>query len=144
MMLSITFSEDLAAFAKRIEQFGQNVKKEIPNQFSDFIGVLIDNTPVDTGYLMMNWEAVKTDDGMVFGNSAAYAHVLEEGLYQGVGKTGKTVPGTHRAGIFSSQAPDGIIEPIVREPEKYGVDERFTVAVDKCVDYLMQEVGGTF
>ena len=81
-------------------------------------GIAVAGTPVDTGHAKESWgqiEELKSagfglsgapEQGRVFGNTADYAEVLDSGLYPGEGpKTIQTAKG-----IFSRQAPEGIID----------------------------------
>jgi hypothetical protein len=65
------------------------------------------------GTLKRSWGRVeKTGGGFSFGNTAPYAHVLELGLYPNVG------PRTVQVGdgVFSRQAPGGILGPLIEDP----------------------------
>lgn len=57
-----------------------------------------------------SWSSIEmTANGFTFGTDKPYAVTLEEGLYSGLGD--RTMP--HGSGIFSSQAPGGMIQPIL-------------------------------
>jgi len=74
----------------------------------------IERTPVDTGYLKSAWTPlIKLGSGISFGNYAPYAGIVEYGLYPGLGP--KTVE--FRGRIYSSQAPGGMVGPVVRDRE---------------------------
>lgn len=77
-----------------------------------------DHTP---GTMKGSWTIVShTATGFTFGSGVPYARVLEEGGYKGVGP--RTVAfaggGGASAGIYSRQAPGGMITPIV-DDENY-------------------------
>lgn len=62
----------------------------------DFLELLIELTPVDTGYCQDSWSIdILTDDYAVLTNSADYASFLDEG--------------------WSNQAPNGMTEPALME-----------------------------
>lgn len=61
----------------------------------DFVDVLIELTPVDTGFCSESWELVIDDDLAVFHNNADYSSYLDEG--------------------WSQQAPDGITDPALEQ-----------------------------
>lgn len=54
-----------------------------------------------------------TANGFTFGTDRPYATTLEEGRYSGIGP--RTV--RHGSGIFSSQAPGGMIQPILDDEQ---------------------------
>lgn len=64
-------------------------------------------------HLQQQWEFALDDNrwGATIGTDADYASTLEEGLYKGIGA--RTVAGPQ--GIFSRQAPQGIIGPLVSD-----------------------------
>lgn len=103
---------DLALF---LERYPGELEKYIPESFSEvemyMLSVLQGKTPVDTGKTRSAWTSVNTQFGLSFTNPAAAAKYLEEGLYKGVGP--KTV--ATEKGIFSTQAPEGIINPILKD-----------------------------
>lgn len=71
-------------------------------------------TPVATGHLTRAWSSIDyLDGGYSFGNTAIYAPVLDKGRYPGVGP--RTVQTGE--GIFSKQAPQGMIQPLVEDAE---------------------------
>ena len=74
------------------------------------------NTPFDTGRLKGSWSSVQQDIGTLsysFSTDVPYATVLEEGLYEFVGP--RTVLTSY--GIFSRQAPSGILWPLIEEED---------------------------
>ena len=76
--------------------------------------IAIGNTPVKTGETKRRWSEVSfTGGGFSFGLGVDHAVVLEQGLYRNVGpRTVET-----EAGIFSRQAPSGMISPILADEQ---------------------------
>ena len=71
-------------------------------------------TPRKSGHLKDSWgQVTRHRGGFSFSNPVDYAIILEEGLYPTVGP--RTSPGLQRTGIFSRQAIDGILWPLVNE-----------------------------
>lgn len=72
-------------------------------------------SPEDKGTFGTSWGQVEEiEGGFSFTNPLPYAHVLEFGLYPGLGP--RTVPGPE-GGIYSGQAPEGVVRPKVEDPE---------------------------
>lgn len=61
----------------------------------DFLDLLIELTPVDTGFCAASWEMFGDADLMVFYNNAEYSVYLDDG--------------------WSQQAPDGMTDPALRQ-----------------------------
>jgi len=70
-------------------------------------------TPVDTGTLKSMWIDQKVKGGVSVGNVMPYAPTLEEGLYTKAGA--KTIDMGN--GIYSTQAKQGMITPMVENPD---------------------------
>jgi hypothetical protein len=69
-----------------------------------------------SGDLTRDWNESgieKTASGFSFGTDIPYAVVLEEGQYRGVGP--HTIANPTRGGIFSTQAPEGILWPLLND-----------------------------
>lgn len=60
-----------------------------------FLELLIELTPVDTGFCSESWDANISEDEATFFNSAEYASYLDDG--------------------WSQQAPDGMTEPALQQ-----------------------------
>jgi hypothetical protein len=74
--------------------------------------LVIGRTPVDSGELKGSWSPVqRTSTGFTFGTDKDYADILEEGRYTSVGPRTVAVSG----GIFSRQAPGGMIAPVLAD-----------------------------
>lgn len=72
----------------------------------------VGGTPYRTGRLKRMWGRVeRRRGGFSFTNPLSYARILEEGLYTQVGP--RTIATS--AGIFSRQAPEGILSPLVSD-----------------------------
>lgn len=72
----------------------------------------VGRTPFATGYLKRRWGRVERQrGGFSFTNPVYYAQILEEGLYKTVGPRTVATP----KGIFSRQAPSGILTPLVSD-----------------------------
>jgi hypothetical protein len=98
----------------------QDVAKTLRN-------LVIGRTPVLTGALKKSWSTVsRTSVGFTFGTDLDYAQILEEGLYRGVGP--RTV--ASGSGVFSRQAPSGIIGPLLE-------DERM---IDRVATEIVREL----
>lgn len=65
------------------------------NAMEDFYDLLVELTPVDTGFAASSWEVQLDADLAVFFNNAEYASFLDEG--------------------WSKQAPEGMTEPALAE-----------------------------
>lgn len=65
------------------------------HSMEDFLQVLIELTPVDTGFCQDSWEMEGDEDLMVFHNNAEYSSFLDDG--------------------WSQQAPDGMTDPALAE-----------------------------
>lgn len=114
--MSLTFEiENFQELAEHFEKFPGELMDLIPESLSEVevfvLGLLMGKTPVDTGKTKAAWTSVQTQFGLSFTNTDAAIEYLEHGLYPGVGP--KTVA-TER-GIFSTQAPDGIIHPLLQD-----------------------------
>lgn len=76
---------------------------------------LIAHTPVGrTGRLKGGWSPVQemvTGRSLVVENPIEYAYILEEGLYKNVGPRTVAIG----AGIYSTQAPGGIVGPLLED-----------------------------
>jgi hypothetical protein len=72
--------------------------------------LVIGRTPVLSGETKDSWSEVeRTSTGFTFGTAKEHAPILEEGGYKSVGPRTVAVGG----GIFSKQAPGGIMAPIL-------------------------------
>jgi hypothetical protein len=79
--------------------------------------LVIGRTPVASGELKRSWSSVeRTSTGFTFGTDKEYAVILEEGRYQTAGP--RTV--ASEGGIYSRQAPGGIIGPILQDEALIG------------------------
>lgn len=65
------------------------------NAMDDFLQVLIELTPVDTGFAASSWEMAGDENLMVFYNNAEYSSYLDDG--------------------WSQQAPDGMTDPALEQ-----------------------------
>lgn len=81
---------------------------------------------VKSGYLKGQWQTENTGNGWILRNDTPYAYVLEEGRYKGVGPRTVATSG----GIFSRQAPGGIIKPIFDDDK----------IIDRVVDVIIFEI----
>ena len=77
--------------------------------------LVIGRTPVKTGHLKSSWsDIVRTGRGSFsFGTDVDYATILEEGGYRSVGPRTVATEG----GIYSRQAPGGIIGPLLQDSD---------------------------
>jgi hypothetical protein len=75
--------------------------------------LVVGASPYDTGHFKESWGQVESHaGGFSFSNPVDYGVILEEGLYPAVGPRTVSVGG----GIFSRQAPGGIIRPLLDDP----------------------------
>jgi len=104
---------------------------------------LREGTPVDSGDARKAWVSEVVPGGISFGNAVIdnkdnppihYAGILEEGLYYRTQPTEKVDRGSRRSGWFSTQALDGIIQPLIDDEDFVGY------VVDMCMDKYMAEV----
>jgi hypothetical protein len=111
---------------------------------------VIDATPVDSmgspgGTLKAGWgelekvgswgQTDKHEPGLTFENRVPYGEILEEGLYPGVGR--RTIKTTE--GIFSRQAPGGIMGPIVGDQNILDfVRDLFVQAIEEVLNKKMK------
>jgi len=90
-------------------------------------------TDPHSGQLKKNWSSVHQESGgFSFSNDVPYGVILEEGLYRRVGP--RTIATAE--GIFSTQAPRGILRPMIEDDEMVnrlvsGVAERLLEMVEQ-------------
>lgn len=102
--------EGLDEFQKDLGTVEEKVIQGVEEGVEWLRSLIVDRTPVDTGYAQSKWGEVERErNGFSFSNPVHYMRVLEDGLYPGIGP--KTV--FFQGGIYSSQAPGGIVGPIV-------------------------------
>lgn len=101
---------------------------------------LKEGTPVDSGDAKKAWASDVVPGGITFSNPVIdntdknptyYANILEEGLYHRSQPTEKVDRGSRRPGWFSTQALDGIIQPLI--DDKDFVDYIAEMCMDKYV-----------
>lgn len=119
--IQVTFAPDtinnLKLFASKMADANQVMLDVVKQVTEDMQKTALANSPYDADnphkkgpHMKTQWsEVYQVDGGFAFGNASAYAHVLEFGLYRGVGpKTeygiyaGKDT-GWNSYGIFSKQ-----------------------------------------
>lgn len=127
--------DELRAFVKAYPKMVKALIGESKAEVEDYVlGLIKEGTPVDTGRTKRAWSSVSRKGGLSFRNPEVSAKVLERGLYPGVGP--KTVQ-TGR-GIFSTQAPEGILTPIAESQKiKDNISQIFT---DSLLDNLRQRL----
>jgi len=90
------------------------VKAAIGDAATTLRNLALGRTPYLTGHLKRGWGAVRpTEKGFSFSNPVEYATILEEGLYPSVGPRTISVAG----GIYSRQAPGGMLTPLLENEE---------------------------
>jgi hypothetical protein len=103
--------EDIVRALESVPDFAE---RAIDDAAATLRNLVIGRTPVATGELKDSWSPVeKTSTGFTFGTDKDYAVVLEEGGYSAVGPRTIAVAG----GIFSRQAPGGIMAPLLQDEE---------------------------
>lgn len=76
--------------------------------------LVVGRTPVATGVAKRSWSSLQTmTGGFSFASNLDYMEILEEGLYARVGPRTVQTP----EGIFSRQAPGGMISPVIEDEE---------------------------
>lgn len=114
--------------------------------FRKLHAVIMRHTPMDnytaqgktksTGeHIKANWELDIADNrmGALISNDFDYGPDLEYGLYPNVGPRTTSGPG----GIFSKQAPQGIIGPIIKDKERLqGYLDEVISALESHIDSL--------
>jgi len=103
--LLASFSGVMPAALDTLEDTARTIRK-----------LVVGKTPVGisstAGTMKGSWSSLrKASDGFSFDTRTPYAHVLEEGLYPGVGSRTVQTGG----GIFSRQAPSGMATPILAD-----------------------------
>lgn len=77
--------------------------------------LFLGRTPYKSGHLKREWSNVEyVAGGFSFGNPVEYADTIERGAYPHVGPRTVAVDG----GIYSRQAPGGIMRPILEDPSQ--------------------------
>lgn len=90
------------------------VKAAIGDAATTMRNLALGRTPYRTGHLKRGWGAVRpTAKGFSFSNPVEYAGILEEGLYPSVGPRTIALAG----GIYSRQAPGGMLTPLLENEE---------------------------
>lgn len=130
-MITVSASqEDLQEIARYLGAYPHEIKSivnESKGKLQEYVHeALVEGTPSDSGKTRKAWSSVETEYGLSFYNTEISAYVLEEGKFSGVGP--KTVMTSE--GIFSKQAPEGIIAPIMKDPKK----------LSKIADLLLDEM----
>ena len=116
--------KELRRIEQSLEKIGQAFREMVQTLTMELRVKAMQKTPVATGHLIRTWSNVDFNyGGYSFGNKAAYAPVLETGGYPGVGP--RTVQ-TER-GIFSKQAPDGMLAPLLEDRELEETVERIFI-----------------
>lgn len=109
--------EILREFTKTYPDLIRSVIDASKDEVEEYVlGLVKQGTPVDTGKTKAAWSSVQRKGGVTFKNPEPAARVLEKGLYPGVGP--KTI--NTGDGIFSTQAPEGIIRPIITDSDTVG------------------------
>lgn len=112
-MIDATFKfEGAEAILKLISDIPELANLGMEDAAKTLRSLAVGGTPYSTGAMKGSWSSVQqTSSGFTFGNPKDYSVTLEEGLYTRVGPrtvaTGK--------GIFSRQAPEGVLTPIVAD-----------------------------
>ena len=118
-MIEVDVQVEQAIFDRVMEALGQVPEAALAGirQAAETIKILaLGRTPVGVSptspHLKPAWSNVAFQDGgYSFGNPTAYANTLEQGAYPGVGPRTVAVGG----GIYSRQAPGGILAPILED-----------------------------
>jgi len=135
MPLDFSVREEMADQMERLRELVAGIPAAAQSALQDVAETLrrlaLGRTPYATGELYRSWSSVTREEGgFSFSTDVPYAEVLERGLYPGVGPRTVEVEG----GIFSRQAPGGILTPIVED------DEVIRKVVDLIVEVIEREV----
>lgn len=105
-----------ASVRRRIEATERNVQQVVAETAAEAFSGIVEKTPVDTGRARASWQLQPIDrfSWRIVSESTSYIHILEYGFFKGVGP--KTVQTGE--GIFSSQAPAGMVRITIMELEK--------------------------
>ncbi len=134
-------SVDLDTASKEDLKKLEDAFKDLPNAIRTMLddpGKTLRNqaigaSPYLTGALKRSWSPLQRNEGgLSFHTDLPYAIVLEQGLYRGVGP--RTV--MMSSGIFSRQAPEGILEPLLK-------DENIKRITDAVVKHFEKVIGGS-
>jgi hypothetical protein len=112
-----TTPEQVVAIVEKVKddvfQVAYEVIQEIQTKVIGRTPIGDTRTDPHAGQLITSWGHIQESDvSFSFSTDVPYAIILEKGLYTGVGP--RTVP--FEGGIFSSQAPGGMVTPIVTDP----------------------------
>lgn len=92
-------------------------------------------TDKHSGQLKRSWSEVQAsaDDSFSFGTNVGYAPTVEQGLYKSAGPRTVSVGGggIFSRGIFSRQAPGGMIQPIIDDSDL--IDRLVNEIVDRVI-----------
>ena len=129
------YLEGAERLSKALDKLPQVARTGIEDSLTTIRNLVIGRTPVGIRkkdeHLKQSWSKVQeTSEGFAFSTDKDYATILEEGLYNKVGPRTIQTEG----GIFSRQAPGGIIGPIV-EDEKL-IEGAVSQIVDVLADYI--------
>lgn len=111
----IRASMDTEEWTKVLSRYPKALTAALEDLASTFKTLAEGRTPVKTGFLKRSWSGIDvTSTGFSFGTNVSYAEILEKGLYKSVGK--RTVE--FEGGIYSRQAPGGILGPLLTDEAK--------------------------
>jgi len=123
--------ERIQDIVKILEKYPDAVRLGLEDATVSLRNLVQGATPVGIGptegEMKGSWSTVTYEaGGFSFGSDKPYAEVLEEGLYPGVGprtvKTGE--------GIFSRQAPGGMVAPLIEDD----------TVVDRLLELIVEQI----
>lgn len=124
-------AEEFAAFAHRILAIPNGLDVVAEDVANTLRNIVVGKTPVASSALKRSWSPVqRTTGGFSFSTDLPYAVVIEEGLYKSVGP--RTVE--YEGGVYSRQAPGGMIGPVIRD------DGMIAAIADKVIRELSKGV----
>lgn len=107
--------ERLADIFQALEDIPGAVEASLEDVAKFVRSLAIGRSPEASGAFGTSWGQIEeAEGGYSFTNPLPYAHVLEFGLYPGLGP--RTTPGPD-AGIYSRQAREGVVRPILEESD---------------------------
>jgi len=144
--MQVTFvlsQESIQAMTALDQVYRDGFKFLLSEWYVNLLKELQGRTPVDrtttkgkakavSEHMQAQWELSAEMDGLgaTFGNPAAYGPTLEEGKYPGIGP--RTV--AQGGGIYSRQAPGGIVKPLLDDPQV--LQDNLDMVVKKLGDRL--------
>lgn len=137
--------DNLQPLIDALMQVPMSARKGIEDAIFSIRRKVIDRTPIGaTGNLKRAWSGVEYaagglsfgDSTYQFGNPLHYAEIIERGLFKRIGPRTIEVDG----GIYSRQAPGGMIRPIIEDKAVLeAVAQQFIDAITRELERRLQQ-----